>query len=50
MPPPKEEDWENEVQEVTSNDWEKMCSGVRPYGKYADIKYNFKRLNPSSKM
>lgn len=41
MPPPKEEDWENEIQEVMSNDWEKMCSGVRAYGEYADIKYNF---------
>ncbi|XP_040000820.1 uncharacterized protein LOC120799652 [Xiphias gladius] len=32
MPPQEEEDWENEIQEVTLTDWEKMCFGVRPYG------------------
>ncbi|KAI3353304.1 hypothetical protein L3Q82_019844 [Scortum barcoo] len=32
MPPQEEEDWENEIQEVTLIDWEKMCFGVQPYG------------------
>ncbi|XP_044044940.1 uncharacterized protein LOC122872904 [Siniperca chuatsi] len=32
VPPHEEEDWENEIQEVTLTDWEKMCFGVRPYG------------------
>lgn len=35
MPLKEEEDWENEIQEVTVMlpDWENMCFGVRPYGK-----------------
>ncbi|XP_040892634.1 uncharacterized protein LOC121180978 [Toxotes jaculatrix] len=30
--PQEEEDWENEIQEVTLTNWEKMCFGIRPYG------------------
>lgn len=37
MPQQGEEDWENEIQEVTVTDWEKMCFGVRPYGKLRNI-------------
>ncbi|XP_035516543.1 uncharacterized protein LOC118327333 isoform X2 [Morone saxatilis] len=32
MPPQEEEDWENEIQDVTLADWEKMCFGNLPYG------------------
>ncbi|XP_071359397.1 uncharacterized protein [Trachinotus anak] len=32
MPPQEEEDWENEIQEVSLTDWETLCFGVRPYG------------------
>ncbi|XP_023256669.1 uncharacterized protein LOC111650952 [Seriola lalandi dorsalis] len=32
VPPQEEEDWENEVQEITVTDWEKLCFGVQPYG------------------
>ncbi|XP_074486553.1 uncharacterized protein LOC141764829 isoform X2 [Sebastes fasciatus] len=32
LPPPEEEDWESEIQEVKLTDWEKMCFGVGPYG------------------
>lgn len=38
MPPQEEEDWENEIQDVTLTDWEKMCFGVRPYGKEKTFK------------
>lgn len=39
MPPQEEEDWGNEIQEVTLTDWENMCFGVRPYGKEKRFKY-----------
>ncbi|KAF3687536.1 hypothetical protein EXN66_Car003208 [Channa argus] len=32
IPKQEEEDWENEIQEVTLTDWERMCFGVKPYG------------------
>ncbi|XP_030595754.1 uncharacterized protein LOC115787282 [Archocentrus centrarchus] len=32
VPPREEEDWENEIQEVTLSGWEKLCFGVQPYG------------------
>ncbi|XP_047434854.1 uncharacterized protein LOC125004357 [Mugil cephalus] len=32
MPPQEKEDWENEIQDVTTTDWEKMCPGLRLYG------------------
>ncbi len=41
MPPKEEEDWENEIQEVTITDWGKMCFGVAPYGKDRAFKYYY---------
>lgn len=41
-PTQDKEDWENEIQEVSLTDfpdWEKMCFGVRPYGKEKTFKY-----------
>ncbi|XP_074553709.1 uncharacterized protein LOC141810218 [Halichoeres trimaculatus] len=30
--PPKQEDWEKEIQEVMMTGWDKMCYGTNPYG------------------
>lgn len=35
VPPKEEEDWENEIKEVTLTDWEKMA--FLPYGKDKNI-------------
>lgn len=45
LPPQEQEDWESEIQEVTVPDWEKMCFGVRPYGKENLFQYHIISLN-----
>ena len=32
IPPPEDEDWETEIQEVEPVDWEKRTFGLEPYG------------------
>jgi len=40
MPPQEEEDWENEIQEVTLTHSENNCDNIQPYGKEKTSKYS----------
>ncbi|KAM3622686.1 uncharacterized protein V6R79_001925 [Siganus canaliculatus] len=44
LPPHEEEDWENELQEVTMSDWDKMVFGVSPYGPEDLLHWAFRDL------